>query len=157
MLSFVPIIILQLFLSPTTFAVDFLYNSFNGMVNATNVTLINDARFDSSVIRVTNNSNPFSFGRAFYPTKLTMIRPTSSNSSTVISSFSTSFVFSILPEISSSPGFGLAFVLSNTTSPPGALASQYFGLFTNTTVPAPVADPGISFIGGMIFCNKYKK
>jgi hypothetical protein len=56
----------------------------------------------------------------------------------VISSFSTSFVFSILPEISSSPGFGLAFVLSNTTSPPGALASQYFGLFTNTSGPAPL-------------------
>jgi hypothetical protein len=77
MLSLVPIIIiLQLFLSPTTYAVDFLYNSFNGMVNATNVTLINDARFDSSVIRFTNDSNTYSFGRAFYPTKLTMIRPT---------------------------------------------------------------------------------
>jgi hypothetical protein len=47
-------------------------------------------------------------------------------------------VFSILPEISSSPGFGLAFVLSNTTSPPGALASQYFGLFSNTSGPAPL-------------------
>lgn len=56
--------------------------------------------------------------------------------STNISSFSTSFVFSVLPEIASSPGFGLCFVLTNFTSPPGALASQYFGLFTNATVQA---------------------
>lgn len=148
MLPLVPIIILQLFFSPSAFAVDFLYNSFNGMVNATNVTLINDARFDSSVVRLTNDSNQFSFGRAFYPTRLTMIKPASNSSGTVISSFSTSFVFSILPEISSSPGFGLAFVLSNTTSPPGALASQYFGLFTNATVPAVAPLFAIEFDTG---------
>lgn len=59
----------------------------------------------------------------------------STSNSTAISSFSTSFVFSVLPEIPSSPGFGLAFVLSNSTSPAGALASQYFGLFSNATVP----------------------
>lgn len=57
------------------------------------------------------------------------------SNSTFLSSFSTSFVFSVLPEIASSPGFGLCFVLSDSTSPPGALASQYFGLFTNATVP----------------------
>jgi hypothetical protein len=58
------------------------------------------------------------------------------NSTTTLSSFSTSFVFSILPNIASSPGFGLAFVLSNWTNPPGALASQYFGVFSNPTVPS---------------------
>ncbi|KAG7954476.1 hypothetical protein I3843_11G020700 [Carya illinoinensis] len=120
-------------LSPPTFAVDFLFNSFNGSINSNNLTLINDARFESSVVRLSNDSNQYSYGRAFYHTKLSM-RATE-NSST-ISSFSTSFVFSILPKISTSPQFGLAFVLSNTTSPPGALASQYFGLFTNTTLPA---------------------
>ncbi|PQQ00470.1 L-type lectin-domain containing receptor kinase S.1-like [Prunus yedoensis var. nudiflora] len=61
------------------------------------------------------------------------MRPTSNSSS--LTSFSTSFVFSVLPKIASSPGFGLCFVLSNSTSPPDALASQYFGLFTNATVP----------------------
>ncbi|KAM4107413.1 hypothetical protein ACB094_04G142300 [Castanea mollissima] len=132
---FVPFLLIlllfQRFLTPTS-ALDFIYNSFNGITNSTNLTLINDAKLDSPVIRLTNDSNPFSFGRAFYPTKLTMIRSNSSS----ISSFSTSFVFSVLPEIASSPGFGLAFVLSNSTSPPGALASQYFGLFTNATVPS---------------------
>ena len=67
---------------------------------------------------------------------------------TTISSFSTSFVFSILPEISSSPGFGLAFVLSNLTSPPGALASQYFGLFTNATVPSVAPLLAVEFDTG---------
>ncbi|KAJ7956179.1 Lectin receptor kinase [Quillaja saponaria] len=123
------LIILQLFPS-SIFALDFLFNSFNGFSNDTNITLINDARFDFSVVRLTNDSNQFSFGRAFYPTKITM-KP--SSNSTTISSFSTSFVFSVLPEIASSPGFGIAFVLSNTTSPPGALASQYFGLFSNSS------------------------
>jgi hypothetical protein len=144
LVRFVPfllIILQQYFVSPN-FALDFLYNSFDGIVNATNLTLINDARVDSSIIRLTNDSNQFSFGRAFYPTKLTMIR------TTTISSFSTSFVFSILPEISSSPGFGLAFVLSNSTSPPGALASQYFGLFTNATVPSVAPLLAVEFDTG---------
>ncbi|KAK7855335.1 l-type lectin-domain containing receptor kinase s.1 [Quercus suber] len=125
------LVLFQRFLFPTS-ALEFVYNSFNGIINSTNLTLINDAKLDSSVIRLTNDSNQFSFGRAFYPTKLNMIRSNSNS----ISSFSTSFVFSVLPDIASSPGFGLAFVLSNSTSPPGALASQYFGLFTNATVPS---------------------
>ncbi|PON96723.1 Serine/threonine protein kinase [Trema orientale] len=123
-----------LFLSPTL-AVDFLLNSFAGASNSTNITLVNDARFDSSVVRLTNDSNQFSFGRAFYPTKIAMKGGNTSSNSSSVTSFSTSFVFSVLPEISSSPGFGLCFVLTNFTSPPGALASQYFGLFTNATVP----------------------
>ncbi|PON72273.1 Serine/threonine protein kinase [Parasponia andersonii] len=123
-----------LFLSPTL-AVDFLLNSFAGPSNATNITLVNDARFDDSVVRLTNDSNQFSFGRAFYPTKIAMKGGNTSSNSSSVTSFSTSFVFSVLPEISSSPGFGLCFVLTNFTSPPGAIASQYFGLFTNATVP----------------------
>ncbi|KAF3437518.1 hypothetical protein FNV43_RR20272 [Rhamnella rubrinervis] len=116
----------------STFALEFLFDSFFNSTNATDVTLINDAKFDSTVIRLTNDSNQFSSGRAFYPTKMTM-KP--SSNSTSVASFSTSFVFSVLPNIDSSPGFGLCFVLTSYTSPPNALASQYFGLFTNATVP----------------------
>ncbi|KAL1333866.1 hypothetical protein HN51_062744 [Arachis hypogaea] len=126
---------LLLCLNPIS-AVDFLFNSFTGITNTTNVTLIADALVDSSVVRMTNDSNQYSFGRAFYPKKVTIKKPfPSSSSSSNFSSFSASFVFSILPQIPTSPGFGLAFVLCNTTSPPGALASQYFGLFTNATSP----------------------
>ncbi|OIW17745.1 hypothetical protein TanjilG_29095 [Lupinus angustifolius] len=136
----------QLQLSPfPILALDFLFNSFTGVTNTTsNITFINDARIDATVIRMTNDSNQYSFGRAFYPKKIPIKRNSSisnsnsnSNSnSTSISSFSTSFVFSILPQISTSPGFGLAFFLCSTTSPPGAIASQYFGLFTNATSPS---------------------
>lgn len=74
------------------------------------------------------------------------MKPTSN--STSIASFSTSFVFSILPTIDSSPGFGLCFVLSNYTSPPNALASQYFGLFTNATVPVVAPLLAVEFDTG---------
>ncbi|KAJ0049558.1 hypothetical protein Pint_15534 [Pistacia integerrima] len=128
-----------------TFAVDFLFNSFGTITNGTGLILINDARLESSVVRLNNDSNQFSFGRAYYPTKLTM-KP--GDNSTNITSFSTSFVFSVLPEIASSPGFGLCFVLTNFTSPPGALASQYFGLFTNATVPTVAPLLAVEFDTG---------
>ncbi|KAI3941225.1 hypothetical protein MKX01_029799 [Papaver californicum] len=110
-------------------ALDFLFNSFN----TSDLTLIQDAKVDSSVIRLTNDTNQFSIVRAFYPLPIPI--KTNSNNNTQISSFSTSFVFSILPQITSSPGFGLAFVLSTSTSPPGAISGQYFGIFSNSTVP----------------------
>ncbi|KGN63539.1 L-type lectin-domain containing receptor kinase S.1 [Cucumis sativus] len=121
----------------SSYAVDFFFNSFSNESNGTDFILISDARFDSPVIRLNNDSNQNSIGRVFYHTKLTM-KPTSNFSK--ISSFSTSFVFSILLEDATSPGFGLAFVLSNSTSPPGVIAGQYFGLFTNSTthVVAPL-------------------
>ncbi|CAL9030979.1 unnamed protein product [Prunus brigantina] len=120
-----------IFFSPTS-ALDFLFNSFSNITNATDLTLIDDALLDATVIRLTSDTVQLSIGRVFYPTKLAM-RPTSNSSS--LTSFSTSFAFSVLPDIASSPGFGLCFVLSNSTSPPNALASQYFGLFTDATVP----------------------
>ncbi|KAE9601417.1 hypothetical protein Lal_00023804 [Lupinus albus] len=139
---------LQLYPFPIL-AVDFLFNSFTGITNTTtNITFINDARIDATVIRMTNESNQYSFGRVFYPTKIPIKRNNTNSNSTSISSFSTSFVFSILPEISTSPGFGLAFFLCNTTSPPGALASQYFGLFTNATLPSDFPLLAVEFDTG---------
>ncbi|BAU01984.1 hypothetical protein VIGAN_11138100 [Vigna angularis var. angularis] len=69
------------------------------------------------------------------PTKVLITKTSSNSSSSSITSFSTSFVFSVLPQITTSPGFDLAFVLNNNTDPLGALARQYFGLFTNATSP----------------------
>ncbi|KAK2663668.1 hypothetical protein Ddye_002242 [Dipteronia dyeriana] len=141
---FITLIFFFLFFIPS-FALDFLYNSFGTITNGTNLILINDARLDSSVVRLTNDSNQFSYGRAYHPQKLTM-KP--SSNSTTLFSFSTSFVFSVLPEIASSPGFGLCFVLTNFTSPPGFLASQYFGLFTNATVPVVAPLLAVEFDTG---------
>ncbi|WOH05243.1 hypothetical protein DCAR_0624657 [Daucus carota subsp. sativus] len=122
--------LLLLFLSFSPIStLDFIYNSFNA---TTNLLLIDDARVDSSVIRFTNDSNQFSIGRCFYPVPI-RIKPGPNSSN--ISSFTTQFVFSVVPQIASSPGFGLAFVLANSTEPPGALSGQYFGVFNNDTVP----------------------
>ncbi|KAF8399777.1 hypothetical protein HHK36_015647 [Tetracentron sinense] len=134
------LLLIHLFISSSV-ALDFLFNSFN----ATDVTLIGDARVDSSVVRLTNDTNQFSIGRAFYPIPIPMRTTTNS---TTLSSFSTSFIFSILPEISTSPGFGLAFVLSNSTSPAGAISGQYFGLFSNSTVPSVAPLLAVEFDAG---------
>ncbi|CAH8382389.1 unnamed protein product [Eruca vesicaria subsp. sativa] len=120
-------------------AIDFLYNNFTSASNITDLILIEDSRVESTVIRLINETNQFSLGRVFHPQKLSII-PDPTRNPTRLSSFSTSFVFSILPDISTSPGFGLCFVLSNSTSPPGAIASQNFGLFPNmpSRLPAPL-------------------
>ncbi|PIN21201.1 Serine/threonine protein kinase [Handroanthus impetiginosus] len=127
-------------------ALDFIFNSFPAADGgAANLTLTDDARLEPPVIRLTNDSNQFSLGRAFYPSRIPF-RP--SNSTNVTTSFSTQFVFSVLPEISTSPGFGLAFVISNSTSPPNALASQYFGLFSNATTSSVAPLLAIEFDTG---------
>ncbi|KAI3820732.1 hypothetical protein L1987_08280 [Smallanthus sonchifolius] len=117
---------------PPIAAVDFLFNSFNA---TTDILLLRDARIEPPVIRLSNDLNQWSMGRAFYSTRIQMTRPGSAN----LTAFSTQFVFSILPEISSSPGFGITFVLSNATEPPGAIGGQYLGLFANP--PSRTAAP----------------
>ncbi|XP_031404243.1 L-type lectin-domain containing receptor kinase S.1-like [Punica granatum] len=141
-----PIIIYFLFVIPRpSLALDFLFDSFAGAGNATQILLINDARVQSGVVKLTNDSVQFSHGRAFYPSRIAM---RAQPNSTSVTSFSTQFVFSVLPQIATSPGFGLAFVLSNSTSPSGALASQYFGLFTNAAVPPPAPLLAVEFDTG---------
>ncbi|KAK9080523.1 hypothetical protein SSX86_000281 [Deinandra increscens subsp. villosa] len=124
MQTLVVLLILLLLPPPPIAAVDFLHNSFT---NTAGLLLVHDARIEPPVIRLSNDSNQWSIGRAFYSTKIQMLRRNSGN----LAAFSTQFVFSILPEISSSPGFGITFVLSNSTEPPGAVGGQYLGLFSN--------------------------
>ncbi|RRT39671.1 hypothetical protein B296_00035701 [Ensete ventricosum] len=126
---------------PFASAINFLFNSFSAV---SNLTLVDDARVDDSVLRLTNDSNYYSIGRAFYPERLRL----AAGPGQALSSFSTSFVFSILPEIDSSPGFGLAFVLCNSTSPPGALSGQYFGVFSNATRQSPAPLLVVEFDAG---------
>lgn len=132
---FPPVVLFILFLKLAlqASALDFVFNSFTA--GGANLTLTDDALLEPPVVRLTNDSNQFSIGRAFYPSRIPF-KP--SNSTDVTTSFSTQFVFSILPEISTSPGFGLAFVLTNSTFLPNAIAGQYFGLFSNSTYVAPL-------------------
>ncbi|MCE3215458.1 L-type lectin-domain containing receptor kinase S.1 [Datura stramonium] len=124
-------ILINLTILPSISAVEFLFNSFTANTTPA-LNLIADARLEPPVIRLTNDSNQFALGRAFYPSQIPI--KSASNSTSISSSFSTQFIFSVLPDDSSSPGFGLAFVLSASTSPPNALSGQYFGLFSNATV-----------------------
>ncbi|KAL3374520.1 hypothetical protein AABB24_006149 [Solanum stoloniferum] len=124
-------ILINLTIFPSISAVEFLFNSFTANTTPA-LNFIEDARLEPPVIRLTNDSNQFSLGRAFYPSQIPI--KSASNSTSISSSFSTQFIFSVLPDDSSSPGFGIAFVLSASTSPPNALSSQYFGLFSNATV-----------------------
>ncbi|XP_060204575.1 L-type lectin-domain containing receptor kinase S.1 [Lycium barbarum] len=124
-------ILINLSIIPSISCIEFLFNSFTANTTPA-LNLTNDARLEPPVIRLTNDSNQFSLGRAFYPSQIPI--KSTSNSTSISSTFSTQFIFSVLPDDSSSPGFGLAFVLSASTSPPNALSSQYFGLFSNATV-----------------------
>ncbi|GFZ17395.1 concanavalin A-like lectin protein kinase family protein [Actinidia rufa] len=135
------LLLLLVTMLPSISALDFLFNSFNASSDDL-ITLVGDAQVESTVLRLTNDSNQFSFGRAFLRSRIQM-RPTSNL--TAISSFSTSFVFSIVPEISTSPGFGLLFVLSNSTDPAGALSGQYLGIFSNATVPTAAPLIAVEF------------
>ncbi|CAI9093019.1 OLC1v1028416C1 [Oldenlandia corymbosa var. corymbosa] len=122
-------LIIYLYASLSSASVDVLFNSFT----SNQLIFTGDATIDSSTIKLTKNVNNFSLGRAFYPYPII-----GSNNST-IPSFSTSFVFSILPQRKTTPEFGLAFVISTSAIPPGdLLAGQYFGILSTKHSVAPI-------------------
>ncbi|KAI3849522.1 hypothetical protein MKX03_035526 [Papaver bracteatum] len=120
----------------------FLYNGFKdeatkfrsdqGVANVT----------DDGLLRLTSNlDGTYQIGHAFYtrPFKFknnTTKQNSSSSSNTSTSgnvfSFSTTFVFSILPENPGLSGQGIAFVIAPKGELPGARASTYLGLFNST-------------------------
>ncbi|KAK1563250.1 hypothetical protein Q3G72_024810 [Acer saccharum] len=95
----------------------FIFEGFNGAAN--NLTLELEASIminPGGVLRLTDKSNKV-IGRAFYNKPIQMIDKTSCPNA---SSFSTSFVFEIVPPSSSSGGYGLAFLLAPSRQLPGA-------------------------------------
>jgi len=107
----------------------FLFDGFNGA----NLILEADASVigSESVLALTNHSNEFMLGRALYSIPVQM-----KNNDTV-SSFSTTFVFSIVRPPSNEGGHGLAFIMTPYRSPMGALAVQYMGLLNLTSNGQP--------------------
>ncbi|KAL8036770.1 hypothetical protein ABFX02_12G180300 [Erythranthe guttata] len=106
---------------------EFVYNGFNesNMVEA-GATVIKP----SGALRLTNNSFNVT-GHAFHPTPIPIL---SINSTT---SFSTYFVFQIVPSTSNRGGYGLAFTLSPSTSFPGASPGHYLGVFNESNRYSP--------------------
>uniref|UniRef100_A0A803NVB3 non-specific serine/threonine protein kinase n=1 Tax=Cannabis sativa TaxID=3483 RepID=A0A803NVB3_CANSA len=82
----------------------------------------------NGILAITNDTSKL-LGHAFYPTPLqfTKFTPGSSNKSVALS-FSTNFVFSIVPKYPGFGGHGLTFVLSSKYPMKGCLANQYLGL-----------------------------
>ncbi|XP_057819624.1 L-type lectin-domain containing receptor kinase SIT2-like [Cryptomeria japonica] len=105
---------------------NFIFNQFN----ASTLELYGNASFHSEAISL-NGRFEFSMGRAFYRHPVRMKDSGSLNSTF---SFSTTFVFSIVPSLSSQSGFGLAFIMTPYKSPKGFLPGQYLGLISNLSV-----------------------
>uniref|UniRef100_A0A0D6QSP2 non-specific serine/threonine protein kinase n=1 Tax=Araucaria cunninghamii TaxID=56994 RepID=A0A0D6QSP2_ARACU len=98
---------------------------FNPFKDSTDLTLIDNASYQSTAICLTHESGEV-MGRALYPQPVRMKGKASINETL---SFSTTFVFSIICNSSNSIcGHGLAFMMTPHRSPMGALASQFLGL-----------------------------
>ncbi|XP_020256322.1 L-type lectin-domain containing receptor kinase IV.1-like [Asparagus officinalis] len=101
---------------------DFTFNGFN----SANLSLDGMASVKSNgLLQITNNTHMK--GHAFHPIPLHFKSPNGK-----INSFSTTFVFAIIPEVSYLGGNGIAFAISKTTDLSSALASQYLGLFNTS-------------------------
>ena len=106
-------------------SLDFVYNGFNRTEK--NFTLKGATIIKpSGALKLTNRSRDV-IGHAFYPDPINLL-----NSSNNISSFSTSFVFSIIPSGSDGGGYGLAFLLSPSTDLQGADSGHYLGILNST-------------------------
>ncbi|KAF8397434.1 hypothetical protein HHK36_016350 [Tetracentron sinense] len=102
----------------------FIYNGFRGA----NVILDGVAEITpNGLLKVTNTSMQQT-GHAFYSHPFQF--KNSSNGTTF--SFSTTFVFAIVPVYPQLSGHGIAFLIAPSRGLPGALPSQYLGLFNET-------------------------
>ncbi|XP_059067520.1 L-type lectin-domain containing receptor kinase IV.2-like [Cryptomeria japonica] len=96
----------------------FVFNHFN---TTTTIKYVAAASIQSNAIRLTNHSKRI-IGRAYLDKAVPMKR----NGSVI--SFSTSFIFAIVPHARSGGADGLCFVMTPTTALNGAFATQYLGL-----------------------------
>ncbi|KEH22937.1 L-type lectin-domain receptor kinase IV.2-like protein [Medicago truncatula] len=102
----------------------FIYNGFQ----SSHLYLDGFAELTSDgILRLTNDTEQV-IGHAFYPNPI-VFKNTSSES---VSSFSTTFVFAIIPQYPPFTGHGIVFVLSPTKGLPNSLPNQYLGLFNDS-------------------------
>eukprot|EP01018_Ginkgo_biloba_P000263 Gb_15983 [translate_table: standard] len=98
----------------------FIFNEFNDTAKL--VLIENASILDSHhVIRLTNNSY-WMLGRALYPI------PVQIKTNNTVFSFSTTFVFSMVPPPSDPGGHGIAFIMTPYKSLMGAVAAAHLGL-----------------------------
>ncbi|XP_059647101.1 L-type lectin-domain containing receptor kinase IV.1-like [Cornus florida] len=101
--------------------------TYNGFQRSENLTLDGLAKFmPNGLLQLTNYTDQQT-AHVFYPYPINF-----KNSSNTTFSFSTTFVFAIIPKHPLGGGHGIAFVIAPTRGLPGALPSQYLGLFNKT-------------------------
>ncbi|KAK1582148.1 hypothetical protein Q3G72_012236 [Acer saccharum] len=102
----------------------FIYNGFAGA----ELQLFGASVHDNGLLQLTNTSLQYK-GHAFcrFPIKFNL-------SSSQSLSFSTNFVFSIVPGLGYSGGSGIALVISPSMDFSGAVAGSYLGLFNMSTI-----------------------
>ncbi|KAM3691962.1 hypothetical protein ACJW31_08G051100 [Castanea mollissima] len=123
------LIILYLIIIPLKFAqdVDFIYNGFH----QANLHLDGIAKIHpNGLLQLINTSNQQVVGYAFHPLPL-KFNTTSTSSLTPSLSFSTNFVFAIVPQIPNLGGHGLTFTISPSWDFTHAVTSQFLGLFNS--------------------------
>ncbi|KAJ6424908.1 hypothetical protein OIU84_025643 [Salix udensis] len=124
--------VLALFISLKNLALaqdinQFFYNGFKGA----NLSLDGIARIHPNGLLELTNASKQQIGQAFFPFPFHF--NTLSNNSRSLS-FSTNFVFAMVPESPMRGGHGIAFTISPSTEFNGATATQYLGLFNSTTI-----------------------
>ncbi|KAG5566957.1 hypothetical protein RHGRI_002496 [Rhododendron griersonianum] len=108
----------------------FVYNGFDGA----NLHLDGAKIHSNGLLQLTNTSKQ-QIGRAFY--QLPIRFDTSSSRLGKDLSFSTHFVFAIVPEITNLSCCGMAFAISPSTDFTHALGNQYFGLLNTSSNGLP--------------------
>ncbi|CAN1231374.1 L-type lectin-domain containing receptor kinase SIT2 [Linum grandiflorum] len=103
----------------------FIYNGFTG----SNLTLNGMATIHRNGLLELTNTSKQQIGHAFFPFPI----PSNASDNAMLS-FSTTFVFAMVPETPTLGGHGIAFVMSPSPHFEGAIATQYLGLFNSTTI-----------------------
>ncbi|GLT36117.1 hypothetical protein SLA2020_105190 [Shorea laevis] len=117
-------VVLCLLVNTVARDVNFTYNGFRSV----NLSLDGLAEVTSNGLLKLTNDTQQQQGHAFYsfPVKLK-----NSTNGTAFS-FTTTFVFALLPEYPTLGNHGMAFVISPSRGLPGAMATQYLGLFNDS-------------------------
>ncbi|CAN6715101.1 unnamed protein product [Malus baccata var. baccata] len=111
----------------TLAAAEDLNFTFNGFQSA-NLYLDGIAEVTPNGLWRLTNETKQNQGHGFYPNSITF----KNSSNGTVFSFSTTFVFAIRSEYADLSGHGIAFVVAPTQGLPGALPSQYLGLFNES-------------------------
>lgn len=107
-------------------ASQFIFNGFT----ASNLSLNGLSEITSNGLLLLTNNTIEAMGHAFYPSPINF--KTSSGSGSATLSFSTTFVFAIVPQYPDVGGHGLAFAISPYKDLPGSQPSQHLGLLNDS-------------------------